>query len=94
MQENLESFGSTEVSQSTEKKVDSKINFEAVKNNLNRIFGTDFKVKKFEGGLKVNVDTIDVTQMGELNDMYKSGTVSNIYAKRSGTGITVITEIL
>jgi len=71
----------------------TNLNEEAVKNNLNRIFGTDFKVKKFDGGLKVNVNTIDVTQMKELYDMYENQTARNVYVKRSGTGITVIIEV-
>lgn len=70
------------------------LNKTATENNLNRIFGTDFKVRDFENGLKVNVPSIDVTQMGELNEMYQNNeAVSNVSAKRSGTGITVIVII-
>lgn len=62
---------------------------------LNTIFGTDFKVRTFEGGYKVTVPSIDLTQMFDLTDLYKSvGEVRNITAKRSDTGITVIVEVV
>lgn len=70
------------------------LNRTAVENNLNRILGTDFKVRNIEDGLKVNVPLLDVTQMSELGSLYEDNSfISNITAKRSGVGITIIVTV-
>jgi hypothetical protein len=60
---------------------------------LKRILGSDFKIRESDGLLKVNVPSLDITQMGELWGLYDSGLVRNVTAKRSGAGITLIVEL-
>jgi len=60
---------------------------------LKRILGSDFKIRESDGLLKVNVPSLDITQMGELWGLYDSGSVRNVTAKRSGAGITLIVEL-
>ena len=62
-----------------------------LKNQLTEIFGTDFKPFKKGECLKINVKSLDVTQMKQLTSLSDHGNY-NVKLKRSGTGITAIFE--
>lgn len=57
---------------------------------LNKIFGTDFKVRTIQDGFKISIPSIDVTQLCSLSNIASQNNVDDMLLKRSGKNITVI----
>jgi len=64
-----------------------------VKEELTKIFGTDFKVISNGHTIKVNIPSIDTIQLQELSALSKNTLVHGVNLKRSGTGITILVGV-
>lgn len=69
------------------------LNKEATKKELNRILGSAFNVKEYNGGLKATIPTLNATQMGGLVELYEGGSIKDVTIKRSGTMVTLFVDL-